>query len=264
MIQRPHGLVSGKTLDRGNQISILSMKNLKLMVFMFKMMECCSKDYNIKGVNSTSMLQYQHTWELEQKKTNEAETPKVDKSNGVKTMENIVLHLKLVRGMRGALLVYVVQCHVKVAYILPGYGAYLNLDKKLIARAPILNSMSNLKMTQETLDRAYLSYLVDTFNINNALVYQILSKMFTDMDAYVYVKQRKGMHDSQAVCFDIHKQFLRPDHVARQAAEAEGKLQNSHYDCKREMWDWDKYVALHKEQHAIMKNLRLWLQCYGQ
>ena len=31
--------------------------------------------------------------------------------------------------------------------------------------------------------------------------------------------------------------FLHPDHVARQAAEAERMLQNSHYDGKRKMWD---------------------------
>ena len=44
------------------------------------------------------------------------------------------------------------------------------------------------------------------------------------------------------------------DHVARQVAVAEGKLQNSHDNSKRKTWHWDKYVALHKEQHAIMES----------
>ena len=110
-------------------------------------------------------------------------------------------------------------------------------------------------MTQETLDSAYLSYQVDTFKIYNALVYQILSNVFTDMDTYVYIKQKKGMQDSWAVFFNVNKHFLCPDHVSRQAAEAEGKLQNSHYDGERKEWDWDKYVIIHKEQHAIMESL---------
>ena len=76
-------------------------------------------------------------------------------------MENIVLLLKIMRGMRGTLLAYVVQHHIKVAHISPGYGAYLNLDKEMIARAPIVDARSNLKMTQETLDRACLSYQID-------------------------------------------------------------------------------------------------------
>ena len=53
------------------------------------------------------------------------------------------------------------------------------------------------------------------------------------MDAYVYMKQRKGMQDGQALFFDAHKQFLSPDHVARQAVEVGKKLQTSHYDGER-------------------------------
>ena len=101
MIHRPGGLVGGKTLDRGNQISVLVTKNLKLMAFMFKTMEHCSKDYRIQDINSTSVLHYKHQWELEQKKADNIEAPKVDKNNWAKTMENIVMYLKVVRGMRG-------------------------------------------------------------------------------------------------------------------------------------------------------------------
>ena len=62
VIHRPGGLMSGKTPDRGNQISVLTMKNLKLAAFMFKTMEHCSKDYRIHDINSTSVLWYQHQW----------------------------------------------------------------------------------------------------------------------------------------------------------------------------------------------------------
>ena len=140
-------------------------------------------------------------------------------------MENIVLHLKLMRGMRRTLLTYVVRCHVKVAHVSSGYGAYLNLDEEMIVSAPIANAKSNLKMTQETLDRAYLNHQVDTFKIDNAMVYQNLFKVFMYMGAYDYMNWRKAMQDGQALYFNVNKYFLGPDHVARQAAEAEGKLQ---------------------------------------
>ena len=42
------------------------------------MMECCSKDYDIRCVNSTSVLNNQHKWELEQKETDNAEAFKAD------------------------------------------------------------------------------------------------------------------------------------------------------------------------------------------
>ena len=180
--------MSGKTPDRGNQITVLAMKNLKLIAFMFKTMEHCSKDNRIQNVNSTSVLHYQHQWELEQTKSDNTKAPKVDKNNREKTMENIVMYLKLVRGMRGTLLACVVQRHVKVAHIPPGSDAYLNLDEKIITRVPIVNASSNLRLNQISLNRVYVDHKTDTFKIDNAIVYQIFSKVFTDMDAFVYVK----------------------------------------------------------------------------
>ena len=72
-------------------------------------------------------------------------------------MENIVLWLKLMRGVSDPPLVYVVRQPVKVAHILHGYSAYLNLDDKMIVRAPIVNAMSNIKQTQDCLSRVYVS-----------------------------------------------------------------------------------------------------------
>ena len=216
-------------------------------MFTFKMIECCSKDYKVRHVNITSVLQSQHQWELEQKKTNDSEAPKVDTNKWAKTMENIVLHLKLMRGMRGALLAYVVQRDVNIAHTPPGYGKYLTLDKEMIARGPIIDASSNLRLNQDSLDRIHVVHQADTFKVDNAFVYQILSKIFTDMDTFVYVKQRRAMQDSPAVFFNIHKNFLGPNHVARNATDAEGRLQNSHYDGARNTWHWDKYVALYKE-----------------
>ena len=43
--------------------------------------------------------------------------------------------------------------------------------------------------------------------------------------------------------------------MARQAADAERKMQTSHYDGEMKGWDWDKYVSLHKQQHAMMESL---------
>ena len=60
VIRRPGGLVGNKMPDRGNQISFLAAKSMKLTAFMLKMLEHCSRAYNIKYVNSTSVLKYLH------------------------------------------------------------------------------------------------------------------------------------------------------------------------------------------------------------
>ena len=80
-----------------------------------------------------------------------------------------------------------------MSHISPRYGAYLNLDEKMIAIAPIVDKWSNFKLSQDCLERVYFDYQCDTFKIDNALVYQILLKICMDMDAYVCMKQRKSV-----------------------------------------------------------------------
>ena len=58
VIIRPGGLVGKRMPDRRNQISVLVTKNLKLVTFMFKMMEHHSKPYNIFHVDIRALLSY--------------------------------------------------------------------------------------------------------------------------------------------------------------------------------------------------------------
>ena len=91
---------------------------------------------------------------------------KVDKN--WKDYGELVLHLKLVSGMRDNPLTYVVRQHIKVTHILYGYHTYLNLDKEIIARDTIVDMKLNFKHSQECLDRAYASWQCYTFKFDNA------------------------------------------------------------------------------------------------
>ena len=102
-----------------------------------------------------------------------------------------MLQLMLVKRVWGVPLDYAERHHIKLVHISHGYITFLNLDKVMIVRAPIVDAKSNLKMTQD-LDRVYVNGLCDTFKIYNALVYHILLKIFIDMDANVYMKERKN------------------------------------------------------------------------
>ena len=74
----------------------------------------------------------------------------------------------------------------------------------MILRAPIIDVRSNLRLTHDSLDWVYSDHQTDTFKVDNVRVYQMFSMMFTDMDTFIYVKQRRGMQDDQAVFFDVH------------------------------------------------------------
>ena len=64
--------------------------------------------------------------------------------------------------------------------------------------------------------------------------------------------------------FDIHKQFLDPDHVARQATEAERKLQSYHYEVRvKDGIGTSMHTTQGKACHHG-EPYRLWLQWNGQ
>ena len=82
VICQPSGLLSGKTPVRGNQFSVLATKNPKLMAFMFKTMEHCSKDNKIQDVTSASVLSYQHEWSWNRRNQTTSRIPKMIKITG--------------------------------------------------------------------------------------------------------------------------------------------------------------------------------------
>ena len=111
-------------------------------------------------------------------------------------MEVIVLHLRPMRKVRGISLAYVVRQLIKVAHIFPEYNAYLDHDKEMTARAPKVDTKLNIQKTKDLHNKNFVDFQCDRFKIDNALVHNIVSDVFTDMFAYVYKKQRKSILDS--------------------------------------------------------------------
>ena len=86
---------------------------------------------------SREVLNIQKQWSQKVKEADDFDAPKVDQDNWEKIMECIILHLKFIREVRGTMLAYVVQHYVKMVHILFWYLAYLNLEKEMIAIAPL-------------------------------------------------------------------------------------------------------------------------------
>ena len=85
----------------------------------------------------------------------------------------------------------------------------------MIARTPVVNAISNLKMIQNSLDSTYVIWQCNIFKIENALVYHALSKILMDTDLYVYVKQKNSTHDDQAAYFMV----MQATEIKSEAAE---------------------------------------------
>ena len=63
--------------------------------------------------------------------------------------------------------------------------------------------------------------------------------------------------DGCTVCYNVHKQFFGPEHMARKTKEAERNLQTSHYDDEKRGCDWDKYVEFTRNDIQQWRALRI-------
>ena len=180
--------------------------------------------------------------------------PKVDKSSLAKTMEAIMLHLRLIRGVQGVQLAYVVREHNQVVYISHGYDSCLNHDKKMITRAPHckwkVKTQDDTGWLRPNVCWLSLWYVQDW----QSLMYHSFSNIFMNMNAYFKHKTEEEKQGWLSCGFWHPLQFLSPKHVDGKAAEAERKLQTSHYDGEKKQWYWEKHVAFHKEHHTIIKS----------
>ena len=67
-------------------------------------------------------------------------------------------------------------------------------------------------------------------------MYHILLKIFTDIDAYVYIKQRESTQHVGTFSFAVNEQSLGSGYMARQVMEAVRKLQSYHYVSEKKGW----------------------------
>ena len=122
---------------------------------------------------------------------------------------------------------YVIWHYIKVAHISLWYLAYLNFDEDIITTVPKVDTMSNLQKFQNWLGIRYINSQYETCKNDNALMYHVISKLFTITDSYCHVTQRKSIHDDQAVFCNT------------QAISGQRKLQCSYNDDKGK----DRFVA---------------------
>ena len=94
---------------------------------------------------------------LEQKKTYDTEALKVHTNKFAKNYGEHSSALQACQRYEGGAELCGLGQH-KVAHILLGHDSSLNFEKEVMTRTPIVDSRSNLKMNQDSLNRAYLSH----------------------------------------------------------------------------------------------------------
>ena len=175
--------------DRGQQVSMISQKNLKLAAFLFHHRWQCTFDWEITGVKKETV----HFLEGQKKLKDEHEypnvLPKINESDMAGTMDSIKEYHRLHCGVIWAPLTYVIQKTI-IVQTYGDYPMYATPDDKMIARMLHLPLAKNKLLSEKDIQTA--KAFTAEYKIGNQTVYNVLDQIYKDTDLYPYVKQHKS------------------------------------------------------------------------
>jgi hypothetical protein len=82
-----------------------------------------------------------------------------------------------------------------------------------------------------------------------------LAAMTRGKPCWTFVSQYQKSQDARKAYWALYDHYLGPSNVDLMAARAEGKLQTTTYHGEQKRWNFERYVALHVDQHTILKGL---------
>ena len=125
-------------------------------------------------------------------------------------------------------------------------GDHITRLQELIARAPILavgsTSLSN-PFTQTYID-------------DRSKVWELLSTLTRDLECWSYVMPSQKNRDGRSTFLNLKIHYLGVNNVNNMAATVENRLQTNSYNGQTRKWNFEKYVRMHVDQHAILHRLR--------
>ena len=117
-------------------------------------------------------------------------------------------------------------------------GGYASKQEELIARAPIHNAAFQLTAT----------YLAD-----RARVWELLSELTRDQECWSYVRPAQRTRDGRMAFMGLKGHYLGVNNVDNMSSRAERKLQTTSYSGEKRRWNFEKFVRVHIDQHAILE-----------
>ena len=234
----------GTSNAAGTAVSLRAEANLKMAVYYLKYQERTSRPAEASNItlNNVRALRTHKQWEAEHK---DVLAPTISMKDWPKTIQSLVEYLKGCLGVTKIPLAYVIRDEASVFSDPP--GGYATRQKELIARAPILATVSSVGLTNP---------FTQTYLDDRSKVWELLSAITRDLECWSYVMPAQNTRDGRSAFFNLKLHYLGVNNVDNMAATAERKLQTNSYTGETRKWNFEKYVQVHVDQHAILNGLR--------
>lgn len=229
----------GEIPNPGIPVSLRAENNLKLMCYFLRHKERTSRAVTAADVTLANVrtLREHHDWEKNHK---DVEAPEINAKDWPRTIDAIEEWLRGCLGVTKIPLAYVIRENVNVPAVDP-VGGYPSLQDELIDRAPIQVAGGN--------------NFTPTYLADRARVWELISELTRDQDCWSYVRPAQKTRDGRLAYLGLRGHYLGANNVDNMSARAEAKLRNTAYSGEKRRWNFEKYVKVHIDQHAILQGL---------
>jgi hypothetical protein len=242
---------------KGVEISFLSEKRLKTIVFGFRHQLYRTDVYDESNVTKANADMWQHTsLALKSCKDPKDEFDVKDYGdNWPKIFEKLDAHLGQFRSeLTMVPLTYVVRdCN------LPAEAAnklYKSDEEKEVARCPHFLMPNRQGATSKDLnskDRTHTHWYV----ADNKRVWEILYKIFNNMPSYEYMKSGSKGKDGRKAYQALKEHYLGANNTNLLAAKYEKEIGDLSYTGDKHRWTLEKYINKHVEYYNILNGLKV-------
>ena len=110
----------------------------------------------------------------------------------------------------------------------------------MIARAPILDPAGNYTATS----------LSDCQR-----VWEKIAEIMRDHDCWTYIRPAQRSHNGRLAYLSLYDHYLGENNVDTMSTRAESRFEKTMYSGEKRNWNFEKYVKVHANQHAILEGL---------
>ena len=250
VIRRPGGTIAdpapGAAPDScipnpGVAVSLRAENNLKLACYFLchKHKTSCTVNANDITLANVRALRDFKEWEDTQ---DDPSAPELTaRPDGPKAFEAIQEWLKSCLGVTKIPLAYVIRVNedVQPEAVDPPDG-YDSVQEEMIARAPILDPAGNHTAT---------------FLSDRQRVWEKIAEITRDHDCWTYVRPAQRSRNGRLAYLGLYDHYLGENNVDTKSTRAESRLEKTTYSREKRNWNFEKYVKVHADQHAILEGL---------
>jgi hypothetical protein len=227
----------------GINVTLRASNNLKLMCYFLRFKERTSRPVTAADITLDNIraLRDHKTWEESHE---DVTAPELSFKDWPRTIEALEEYLRGCLGTTKLPLAYIVREDIDVPNSANDPSAnYATLGAELIARAPHVTGAIPPVHTA--------AYLKD-----RETVWQKIADLTRDHECWTYVRPAQRSRDGRAAFLGLKEHYLGASNVDNMASKAESKLNQAVYQGENRRWNFEKFVRLHVDQHAILEGLK--------